>query len=355
MHEKLRKWMSAMKSLNASDLHITVGIAPQYRIFGQIKPADSERIMPADAEGLIMSLLNDEQRDRFQRQKELDCSVSIAGESRYRINVFYQRDSTAAAIRRLPFEIPEFEPLGLPAQLLQSLCERSRGMILVTGPTGCGKSTTLAAMIDYINRNFSQHIICVEDPIEYLHRHKKSVVNQREVGQDTLGFATALKHVLRQDPDVVQIGEMRDLETIRAMLTVAETGHLALSTLHTNNTVSTINRIIDVFTPDQQEQVRLQLSFVLEAIIAQQLLPAADGQGVVLAYEIMTASPAIRNMIREKAVDQIYSHIQMGKGAGMLTMNESLARLVARGRIAEQAARAKCTDVKDFETQLRRM
>ncbi len=352
MDERVLKLMLAMRSLNASDLHITVGVRPQYRVFGKMRAADMPTLTPDDSKTMIYSLLNDEQRQRLEQQKELDCSVGIAGESRYRINVFFQRDSVAAAIRRLPYEIPSFDELGLPPKALCELCERSRGMILVTGPTGSGKSTTLAAMIDYINDNFHKHVICVEDPIEYLHSHRQSVVNQREVGQDTRGFGEALRHVLRQDPDVVQIGEMRDLETIRSMLTVAETGHLALSTLHTNDAVTTINRIIDVFPHDQQEQTRVQLSFVLEAVIAQLLLPVSDGQGLVLAYEIMVVNPAMRNLIRENQIDQIYSHLQMGRGAGMKTMNASLAELVRARKITEGMAWSKCTNAKELAALL---
>ncbi len=352
MDERILELMLAMRSLNASDLHITVGVRPQYRIFGKMRAADMPALSPDDSRNMIYSLLNEEQRQRLEQEKELDCSVGIPGESRYRINVFFQRDSVAGAIRRLPYEIPSFDELGLPPKVLCELCERSRGMILVTGPTGSGKSTTLAAMIDYINDNFHKHIICVEDPIEYLHNHRQSVVNQREVGQDTREFGEALRHVLRQDPDVVQIGEMRDLETIRSMLTVAETGHLALSTLHTNDTVTTINRIIDVFPHDQQEQTRVQLSFVLEAVIAQLLLPVAQGQGLALAYEIMEVNPAIRNLIRENQIDQVYSHLQMGRGTGMKTMNASLAELVKARKITEGTAWSKCTNAKELAALL---
>jgi len=355
MDERIRKLMRAMKDLHATDLHITVGVRPQYRIFADIQPADCPPLTPEDARTMIYSLINDQQRRRLEREKELDCSVGIAGESRYRINVFFQRGSIAAALRRLPFEVPGLDELGLPADVLRNLCQKSRGMVLVTGPTGSGKSTTLAAMIGYINRNFCKHIICVEDPIEYLHNHRKSIVEQREVGQDTHSFASALKHILRQDPDVVQIGEMRDMETMSSMLTVAETGHLALSTLHTNTAVSTINRIIDVFPHDQQEQVRVQLSFVLEAVIAQQLLPTAAGRGVVLAYEIMVVNPAIRNLVRERQIEQIYSHLQMGREAGMKTMNACLAELVESGKITKQTARSKCTDLKELTSLLKAM
>lgn len=353
MDEQLRKLLANMKTREASDLHLTVGVPPQYRIYGSLEPLDMDPLKPEDVERMVLSMLNKRQRQTLESDKELDCSVGIAGQGRYRVNVFFQRNSLATAIRRLPYEIPDFEELGLPPAIMRRLSEANRGMVLVTGPTGSGKSTTLAAMINHVNRNFRKHVVCVEDPIEYLHSHNKSVVNQREVGQDTLEFRKALRHILRQDPDVVQIGEMRDLETIKAMLTVAETGHLALSTLHTNDAVSTINRIIDVFPYEQQEQIRIQLSFVLEAVIAQQLVPRKDNDGLVLAYEIMVANPAVRNLIREKEVDQIYSQIQMGKGAGMKTINASLAELVRMGKISEITARSRCTNAKELESLLK--
>jgi len=348
MDDRLLGLMSEMVERNASDLHLTAGSRPYYRVFGQLEPTDVEVESPADLQALIYSILNEEQQKRLEQDKELDCSVGIAGEGRFRVNVFYQRGSVAAAIRRLPYDIPSFEELGLPVHIMKSLCHKPRGMVLVTGPTGSGKSTTLAAMIDYINQTSANRIICVEDPIEYLHGHKESLVSQRELGQDTHSFADALRHVLRQDPDVVQIGEMRDLETIRSMLTVAETGHLAFSTLHTSTAPTTINRIVDVFPHEQQEQVRVQLSFELEAVVSQQLLPARDGKGVVLAYETMIVNPAIRNLIREGEIDQIYSQMQIGGGTGMVTMNASLAELVLAGRINEDTAKSKCSDVKEL-------
>lgn len=353
MDPMLEKILADMEPRGASDLHITVGVPPEYRIYGTLEPlAEYPELAAEDTERLVLSLLNEEQIERFERDKELDCSIGLRGKGRFRVNVFLQRDSISMAVRRLPYRIPQFEELGLPAEVMRELSERNRGMILVTGPTGSGKSTTLAAMIDYINRNFRKHVICVEDPVEYLHSHVKCLVNQREVGQDTLEFRTALRHILRQDPDVVQIGEMRDVESIRSMLTVAETGHLALSTLHTNDTISTINRIIDVFPHEQQQQVRVQLSFVLQAVIAQQLLPARGGEGMVLACEVMVVNPAIRNLIREQEIGQIYSQLQMGREAGMQTMNACLARLVKEDKISETAALARCSNVKEMDSLL---
>ncbi len=354
MEEMLGKLLSEMVDKDASDLHITVGVPPQYRIFGTLQPqTDLPVLTPEDTERLTFSILSNEQRAAFKKEKELDCSIGIEGKGRYRINVFYQRGSVACAIRRLPYKIPRFEELGLPADVMRELSGKNRGMILVTGPTGSGKSTTLAAMINQINQNYHKHIICVEDPIEYQHSHEKCVINQREVGQDTSEFRIALRHILRQDPDVVQIGEMRDVESIGAMLTVAETGHLAFSTLHTNDTISTVNRIIDVFPHDQQQQVRVQLSFVLQAVIAQQLVPASDGRGRVLAAEVLVVNPAIRNLIREEQISQIYSQLQMGGASGMQTMNACLAGLVRTGKITESTALARCSDLKEMKTLLR--
>ncbi len=353
MEEMLEKLLAEMEEKNASDLHITVGVPPQYRVFGTLEPqADYPKLGRDDTERIIYSMLSEKQIADFKRDRELDCSIGLTGKGRYRVNVFLQRDSVATAIRRLPYDIPQFEELGLPAPVLRQLCEKNRGMILLTGPTGSGKSTSLAAMVDYINQNFRKHIISVEDPIEYLHYHNKCVINQREVGQDTSEFRIALRHILRQDPDVVQIGEMRDIETIRSMLTVAETGHLAFSTLHTNDTISTVNRIIDVFPHEQQQQVRIQLSFVLQAVIAQQLLPMRGGEGRALACEVMVVNPAIRNLIREEDISQIYSQLQMGREAGMQTMNASLAELVKGGLITESTALSRCSDVKEMNSLL---
>ncbi len=354
MEDTLQQLLFGMEAADASDLHITVGVPPQYRVFSTLEPQDGFPVLKsADTERMLYSMLTEDQKKQFETNKELDCSIGIEGVGRYRVNVFWQRGSIAAAIRRLPYRIPRFEELGLPVEIMKSLAEKNRGMILVTGPTGSGKSTTLAALLGHINRNFHKHIICIEDPIEYLHNHEKCVVVQREVGEDTREFKVALRHILRQDPDVVQIGEMRDVESIASMLTVAETGHLALSTLHTNDTTSTINRIIDVFPHDQQQQVRIQLSFVLLAVIAQQLLPAHDGKGMVLAYEVMVVNPAIRNLIREQDIAQIYSQLQMGQSTGMRTMNASLAALVKSGKITEPTARLRSTNVRELDTLLK--
>ena len=354
MDERLHKIMSEMEDVHASDLHISGGMRPKYRIAGEICQAPGSVPLGVDeVEKMVHSLVNDTQWSRLEEEKELDCSVGIKGRGRYRVNVSYQRGSLALAIRRLPHDTPGFNELGLPVRVMEHLSEKDSGMVLVTGPTGSGKSTTLAAMVDYINRKFCKHIVCIEDPIEYLHSHQKSIVHQREIGQDTHGFEAALTHVLRQDPDVVQIGEMRNLETIQTMLNVAETGHLALSTLHTSTAVTTINRIVDVFPSDQQQQVRIQLSFELQAVIAQQLIPKANEEALVLAYEILIATPAIRNLIREGKAEQIYSHLQMGSEMGMRTMNESLVDLYRRGAITELAARSKSTDNKEFTRLLR--
>jgi len=317
----------------ASDLHITTGSPPQLRVDGKLVPMNLPPLSATETKQLCYSVLTDVQKHKFEENDELDLSFGIKGLSRFRANVFMQRGAVAAAIRTIPFKIMTFEELNLPP-IVNELVKKPRGLILVTGPTGSGKSTTLASMIDKINSERHEHIITVEDPIEFLHQHKKSVVNQREVGADTKSFKQALKYVLRQDPDVVLIGEMRDLETIEAALTVSETGHLAFGTLHTNSAVQTINRIVDVFPPHQQTQVRAQLSFVLEGIMAQQLLPKASGTGRVLALEVMVPNPAIRNLIREDKVHQIYSTMQTGQSKfGMQTMNQSLVELYQRRMI----------------------
>jgi twitching motility protein PilT len=301
-------------------------------------PIDHPPLTPQDTKALCYSVLTDAQKQRFEERNELDLSFGLKGLSRFRANIFMQRGAVAGAFRAVPFGIRSFKELGLP-EILNELAKKPRGLILVTGPTGCGKSTTLAAMIDRINTERACHIITIEDPIEYLHSHRKALINQREVNSDTESFKAALRYVLRQDPDVVLIGEMRDLETIEAALTVSETGHLTLATLHTNSAVQTINRIIDVFPPHQQEQVRVQLSFVLEGIIAQQLIPRKGGIGRVLATEILIPTPAIRNLIREDKVHQIYSVMQTGQArSGMQTMNQSLYELYSRGQISYEEA-----------------
>jgi twitching motility protein PilT len=326
--------LKMMIEKNASDLHITTGSPPRLRVDGKLDVIDHPPLTPADTKALCYSILTDAQKHRFEENNELDLSFGVKGLSRFRGNVFMQRGAVSGAFRTIPFEIRTFKELGLP-EIMNDLVKKPRGLILVTGPTGCGKSTTLAAMIDRINNERYEHIITVEDPIEYLHGHKKCLVNQREVTADTVSFKAALKYVLRQDPDVVLIGEMRDLETIEAALTVSETGHLTLATLHTNSAVQTINRIIDVFPPHQQEQIRVQLSFVLEGILAQQLIAKKSGKGRVLAVELMVPNPAIRNLIREDKIHQIYSMMQTGQTKfGMQTMNQSLFDLYTKGLLS---------------------
>jgi twitching motility protein PilT len=322
----------------ASDLHITTGSSPRLRVDGKLQSMDHPVLSPTDTKALCYSILTDAQKHRFEEHSELDLSFGIKGLSRFRANIFMQRGAVAGAFRTIPFTIRTFNDLMLP-DIVNELVKKPRGLILVTGPTGSGKSTTLAAMIDRINDERYDHIITVEDPIEYLHGHKKCLINQREVNADTVSFKAALKYVLRQDPDVVLIGEMRDLETIEAALTVSETGHLTLATLHTNSAVQTINRIVDVFPSHQQEQIRVQLSFVLEGILSQQLLPKKSGHGRVMAVEILVPNPAIRNLIREDKVHQIYSQMQTGQSrSGMQTMNQSLFDLYTKGLISYEEA-----------------
>jgi twitching motility protein PilT len=329
MHELL----TILIDRGGSDLHLTTGTYPQIRLHGRLVPlTEFEVLTPQDTQRLAYSVLNEGQKQKFEEENELDLSFGIQGLARFRCNVFRQRGAVAGAIRVIPFKIRSFEELGLPAVVSQ-LAERPKGLVLVTGPTGSGKSTTLAAMLDKINNERSDHIVTIEDPIEFVHQHKKCMVNQREVTSDTHSFTHALKYVLRQDPDVVLIGEMRDLETIAAALTIAETGHLTLATLHTNSCAQTMNRIIDVFPPHQQPQVRSQLSLVLEGVLSQTLIPRADGRGRVMALEVMINTPAIRNLIREEKIHQIYSAMQAGTKFGMQTLNQSLAALVQRGLI----------------------
>ncbi|HEY8483359.1 MAG TPA: type IV pilus twitching motility protein PilT [Longimicrobiales bacterium] len=334
----LRALLEEMIRRRASDLHLTAGERPKFRIDGQIVDASVDYVLtPRDTLQLAYSILTDNQKKRFENEDELDFSFGIQNLSRFRGNVYRQRGCVAMAIRQIPFQIKTIEELGLPP-VISKLAERPRGLVLVTGPTGSGKSTTLAAMIDKINREERGHILTIEDPIEFVHRHQGCIVNQREVGADTKSFASALKYALRQDPDVVLIGEMRDLETIQAALTIAETGHLALATLHTNSAAESINRIIDVFPPHQQSQVRAQLAFVLEGVITQTLLPRAKGPGRVCACEIMICTPAIRACIRDDKVHQIYSIMQAGKKYGMQTMNDALYQLYIQGEVTLEEA-----------------
>ena len=348
----LHQLLKAMVEKNSSDLHITTGSPPQLRIDGKLVPLKLPPLTPVDTKQLCYSILTDAQKHKFEEESELDLSFGVKGLSRFRANVFLQRGAVAGAFRTIPYKILTFEELGLPP-IVTDLARKPRGLVLVTGPTGSGKSTTLASIIDRINDERHEHIVTIEDPIEYLHPHKNCVVNQREVGADTASFKKALKHILRQDPDVVLIGELRDLETIEAALTISETGHLAFATLHTNSAVQTINRILDVFPPHQQAQVRAQLSFVLEGVLTQNLLPRANGVGRALALEVMIPNAAIRNLIREDKVHQIYSQMQMGQGKfGMQTFNQSLASLVLRRVITAEEALARSSEPEELRSIL---
>jgi twitching motility protein PilT len=334
LHQLLR----AMIEKGASDMHITTGSPPLLRIDGAIVPLKLPPLSPVETKQLCYSVLTEEQKIEFEKSKELDLSFGVKNLSRFRANIFLQRGAVSGAFRSIPFKILSFDELGLPP-IVARLAEKPRGLVLVTGPTGSGKSTTLASILDKINSETRQHIITIEDPIEYLHPHKRCILNQREVGSDTSSFKLALKYVLRQDPDVVLVGEMRDLETIDAALTIAETGHLVFATLHTNSAIQSVNRVIDVFPPHQQSQVRAQLSFVLEGVLSQLLLPRAGSPGRVLAVEVMVPNAAIRNLIREDKVHQIYSQMQVGQEKhGMQTLNQSLYSLYSRRLITLEEA-----------------
>ena len=347
--------LKVMIEKGASDLHITTGSPPRLRIDGKLIPLDHPQLTPVETKTLAYSILTDAQKHKFEENNELDLSFGVKGLSRFRGNIFMQRGAVAGAFRTIPFEIKTFQDLGLP-EVVNDLVKRPRGLILCTGPTGSGKSTTLAAMVDRINSERYDHIITVEDPIEYLHGHKKCLINQREVHADTASFKAALRYVLRQDPDVVLIGEMRDLETIEAALTVSETGHLTLATLHTNSAVQTINRIIDVFPPHQQEQIRVQLSFVLEGVLSQQLIAKKSGKGRALAIELLVPNNAIRNLIREDKIHQVYSMMQTGQGKfGMQTMNQSLIELYTKGHIAYEDAIARSPVPEEIIQMLQRL
>ena len=339
----LRQLLEEMVHRKASDLHLTAGVPPEFRIDGSITPSEFEVMTPESTAALAYSVMSDEQRKRFETTKELDFSFGIKNLSRYRANVFLQRGVVSMAIRQIPFEILAMEKLGLPP-VVREFTNRPRGLVLLTGPTGSGKSTTLAAMIDKINATRQSHIMTIEDPIEYIHHHKKCIVNQREVGPDTASFPTALKYVLRQDPDIILIGEMRDLETIESALTIAETGHLVFATLHTNSTYEAVNRIVDVFPSDQQRQIYTQLAFTLEGVVTQQLIPRSFGPGRVMCAEVLVCTPAIKAVIREGKTHQIYSLMQAGQKFGMQTMNQALLQAVLDKALNPEDALERCTD-----------
>jgi twitching motility protein PilT len=341
-----------MVEKGASDLHITVGSPPQLRIDGHLVPVKANPLTKDETQALCYSFLTETQKHRFEQTRELDLSFGVKGLCRFRANVFVQRGAVSGAFRAIPQKIHSLEELGLPT-VVGSLTERASGLVLVTGATGSGKSTTLAAMVDRINSTHHHHILTLEDPIEFLHPHKKCIINQREVGADTTDFKIALRSVLRQDPDVVLIGEMRDLETIEAALTISETGHLCMGTLHTNSCVQSIHRVIDMFPPHQHGQVRAQLSFVLEAVVSQQLIPRASGTGRVLAAEVMIPTPAIRNLMREDKIHQIYSQMQVGQTKyGMQTMNQALAEHLRREAISMDDALARSNDPEELRQMI---
>jgi twitching motility protein PilT len=325
---------------NASDLHMTAGSPPMVRERGKLVALDYPVLEPTTVREIVYSILTNDQRQKLETDWQIDLAYSIPGRARFRVNAYFQRASLGAAFRLIPQEMPRLDDLGLPSTL-REFTKKPRGFVLVTGPTGSGKSTTLASMLDLINEERSEHIMTIEDPIEFLHRHKRCIVNQREVGADAQSFAMALKAALRQDPDVILVGEMRDLETISTALTAAETGHLVFATLHTQDTSQTIDRIVDVFSPAQQHQVRMQLSVALQGIVTQQLLPTADGMGRVVASEVLVPTPGIRNLIREGKTHQIYSALQTGATHGMQTMDASLADLVRRNKITRELAESR--------------
>lgn len=348
----LHQLLKILVEANGSDLHISTNTPPQIRVDGKMTPLDFPPLNQVETKQLCYSVLTDAQKHKFEEENELDLSFGVKGLSRFRGNVFIQRGAVAGVFRVIPYKILTFEELNLPP-VVSELAAKPRGLILVTGPTGSGKSTTLASIIDYINISRHEHIVTIEDPIEYLHPHKGCLVNQREVGADTKSFKNALKYILRQDPDVVLVGELRDLETIEAALTLSETGHLCLATLHTNSCAQTINRIVDVFPPYQQTQIRAQLSFVLEGVMSQALMPKMNSKGRVMALEIMVPNPAIRNLIREDKVHQIYSQMQVGQEKfGMQTMNQSLFTLFQKRLIALEEALGRSSDPDELKQMI---
>ncbi len=353
MDREIVDLLREMVDKRASDLHLTSGVPPMFRVDGRLYPGEHERLTPDDTKRLSYAMLDPRRVERFEIEKGLDSSFSIEDLGRFRLNVFYQRGSVAAAVRHLPWTIPAMETLGVPA-VMREFCEKLHGLVLVSGPTGSGKSTTLASMIDYINATKNVHIVSIEDPIEYLHKHKLSIVNQRELDRDTISFADAVRQVLRQDPDVISIGEIRDLDTVRTALTLAETGHLVLTTVHTSEAPQAISRIVDIFPSHEQSGVRTQLSLCLEGVLVQQLLPDASGTGRKLASEMMVATPAVKNLIRENNLQQLRSAIETGAKEGMHSLNASLMTLVNSGNITSEMALISSNDIKGMMRELSR-
>jgi len=344
----LAEFLTILMDRGGSDLHLTTGSPPVIRVNGDlVRLAGYRRLQPVDLQTLLYAILTQKQREVFEENLELDLSYQLPGKARFRVNVFQQRDAMGAVMRLIPFDIKSVDDLGLPSTV-KDFTDLRRGMVLVTGITGSGKSTTLAALVDKINSERPEHIMTVEDPIEFLHRHKKSIINQREVGTDTHGFAEALKHVLRQDPDVILVGEMRDLETISTALTAAETGHLVFGTLHTQDAPQSVDRIIDVFPPHQQEQIRVMLAGALSGIVSQQLVPTSDGKGRAVAVEVLVATPAVRNLIREGKTHQIYTSMQAGRKYGMQVMDQHLAELVKKGKVTYDMGLERCHHAEEF-------
>jgi len=344
----LTRLLEAVVERGASDLHLAAGARPMLRVRGELTAVEEyERLTPPVIQRMMYAVITQRQRERFEEYLELDFAYAVPGMARFRVNLYQQRESVGAAFRLIPYELKSLESLGVPPAV-SNFASLTRGFVLVTGPTGSGKSTTLAALIDLANRQRSEHIMTVEDPIEFLHRHQSCLVNQREVGEDTHSFQSALKHVLRQDPDIILVGEMRDLETISVALTAAETGHLVFATLHTQDAAQTIDRVIDVFPPHQQQQIRVQLSASLQGVVCQALLRTANGEGRAVATEVLVATPAVRNLIREGKTHQIYSAMQAGAKFGMQTMDQHIAELVRSGRVTYETGLEKCHHVEDF-------
>jgi twitching motility protein PilT len=348
LQNNIKDLLKLMAEKGASDLHISAGSPVSLRIDEMLTPVGDGILTDQESKSIAFGLLSELQIEKFERDLELDAAFSIEEYGRFRVNIYRQQGSVAASVRLIPHSVWSFEKCGLPANVVLDLCNRPKGLVLITGSTGSGKSTSLASMIDWINNNRSCHIVTIEDPIEFVHKSKKSIVNQREVYSDTHSFSVSLKHVLRQDPDVILIGEMRDLETIESALVIAETGHLVFATLHTSDCVQTINRIVDVFPAHQQDQIRTQLSFVLLGVISQQLIPKMDGPGRVLAIELLTTTPSVRSMIRESKLHQLYSVIQTSKKEGMKTMNQSLYELYTKKIISYDDAFERSSDVEDL-------